>query len=68
MLDSFKITEFTSSNNALMSGSELPYSESVPSQQSEPYTPFPNFKLPPPTPEFKLPDLPNFNLPGLIIK
>ena len=31
---------------------------------SQPYTPFPNFKLPP-LPEFKLPDLPNFNIPGL---
>ncbi|MDN5847998.1 MAG: trypsin-like peptidase domain-containing protein, partial [Candidatus Nitrosocosmicus sp.] len=31
---------------------------------SQPYTPFPNFKMPQ-LPEFKLPDLPNFNIPGL---
>jgi len=31
---------------------------------AQPYTPFPNFKLPQ-LPEFKLPDLPNFNIPGL---
>lgn len=67
MLDSFKITAFTPDNDTLISESGLSYPSSSTTQSTEPYTPFPNFKLPP-LPDYKLPDLPNFNIPGLNIR
>ena len=66
MLDSFEVTQFTPTNNTLLFEPGYSSPSLSQSQDIQPYTPFPNFKLPP-QPEFKLPDLPNFNIPGLIV-